>query len=495
MLTLQTHSWDYDNLIPRSYRNVDSNIVLGRTAIPNGPYVYGTNVASALAPLFFNDIPYETKTISQSGEDITAERIADLIKEYYETITDKELLYIRCYTSYDKIQEIYDAIDKDIFTSTGTAVELLYNKCIDQVIARENYTGNYQIKVLKSRTKHMIISITNLRDRIQESDFFLTEGLIPIFFEDYKAKFNEKELDFFKILVNRSQVKRISNVAATNAFKALFLEDNKYKDLFNKFKLEGTIIQLVNSRINEAENTTQDAMANAERYLEEYHKMKKKYYESQDTLKQLRDNKGDAIEELKAALNMNNIVRTNINGGVLEIFIRTYADFYNQDEAELVIDNRTSGWVKQLFTDLFIEQKYKLRLLTKFYFTYNSSNSSFHKPGSLDMQTLSNENCLFNPHIQFFSCLGDYLPQITDAHAKKDLLLFNNLAIASTRSINFRDGTVMNRWIQFLKDNIMNDYTYISAWDIKCLEDEDGNLHSIREIYMQEPPTVEVQDL
>ena len=61
---------------------------------------------------------------------------------------------------------------------------------------------------------------------------------------------------------------------------------------------------------------------------------------------------------------------------------------------------------------------------------------------------------MFNPHIHYYSCLGDYLPQIIEAHAKKDLVLFNNLAIASTRSINFRDGAVMNRWLDTLLNTL-----------------------------------------
>ena len=101
---------------------------------------------------------------------------------------------------------------------------------------------------------------------------------------------------------------------------------------------------------------------------------------------------------------------------------------------------------------------------------------------------------MFNPHIQYYSCLGDYLPQIIEAHAKKDLVLFNNLAIASTRSINFRDGAVMNRWLDTLSNNHMENYNSIDLYDIKCLEDEDHNLHSIRELYMSEAREVELHD-
>lgn len=493
MLVLQTNNFEYDNLLPRGYRQIDSDISVGRSQFPNG-YVYGSHIGSALLPLLFNDIPYRTTTLVKS-QGIEDDAILHVINDQYDLLDDKELLYVRVYADRTSVGVLCNQIDKDRFVSPSDTVKSLYNKCLDQTLARESVTSENTIQIVKSRTKHMIVTFTSYRDRTQESDFYLTLGLIPILFEDYKQKFNETEIEFFKVLVNRSQVKRIANVKATEAFNNL-LSEEKYIKRFNKIKTEAVIIQLVNNRINDAESKVYDAMRRAENCLNDYHTYKKRYFEEQNFLNTARSNRQEYIDELSDALNMDNIVKVDINRGVIEIYFKTYADFYNQDEAEIVIGNRTSGWLNKFFTEVFIEQKYKLNILTKFVFNYNASNdnNAFVKPSNLSYSLLNQYNAMFNPHIQYYSCLGDYLPQIIEAHAKKDLVMFNNLATASTRSINFRDGAVMNRWLDTLSNNHMDNYSSIDLYDIKCIEDEDHNLHSIRELYMSEAREVELHD-
>ena len=357
MLVLQTNNFEYDNLLPRGYRQIDSNISVGRSQFPSG-YVYGSNIGSALLPLLFNDIPYRTTTLVKS-QGIEDAAILNVINDLYDSLDDKELLYIRVYADKTSVGVLHNLIDKDRFVSPSDTVKSLYNKCLDQTLAREGVTSENTIQIVKSRTKHMIVTFTSYKDRAQESDFYLTLGLIPILFEDYKQKFNETEIEFFKVLVNRSQVKRIANVKATEAFNNL-LNGEKYLKRFNKIKTEAVIIQLVNNRISEAENKVTDSIRHAEHCLNEYHTCKKRYFEAQDFLNTVRNNKDEYVSELSDALNMDNIVKVDISRGVLEIYFRTAADFYNQDEAEIIINNRTSGWLNKFFTEVFIEQKYKI---------------------------------------------------------------------------------------------------------------------------------------
>ena len=324
MLVLQTNNFAYDNLLPRSYRQIDSNISVGRSQFPSG-YVYGSNIGSALLPLLFNDIPYRTTTLVKS-QGIEDTLILNTLDNLYDSLDDKELLYVRVYADKTSVGVLHNLIDKDRFVSPSDTVKSLYNKCLDQTLAREGITSENTIQIVKSRTKHMIITFTSYKDRAQESDFYLTLGLIPILFEDYKQKFNETEIEFFKVLVNRSQVKRIANVKATEAFNNL-LSGEKYLKRFNKIKTEAVIIQLVNNRISEAENKVTDSIRHAEHCLNEYHTYKKRYFEAQDFLNTVRNNKDEYVNELTDALNMDNIVKVDISRGVLEIYFRTYADF------------------------------------------------------------------------------------------------------------------------------------------------------------------------
>jgi hypothetical protein len=205
------------------------------------------------------------------------------------------------------------------------------------------------------------------------------------------------------------------------------------------------------------------------------------------------------MEEINAAIQIEGIKTVAVgNNDSLYITFVAPATFFNTDEAELVINNMPDNWVKQFFTDVFLEQKYKLHLYSKFMFSYEAGRN-FNPPGSESADILQSFNAMYNPHLYFFNCLGDYRPQLADAQAHQDLLIFNNLALASTKSINFRDGTVMNRWRNSLYEYSQdNGYTASCLLNSKCLEDEDGNRLSIREVYLNpvtEAGELEVEDL
>ena len=114
----------------------------------------------------------------------------------------------------------------------------------------------------------------------------------------------------------------------------------------------------------------------------------------------------------------------------------------------------------------------------------------------MDLNDLANYNCWYNPHTHFYNCLGDYEPQLRKLHNEKDLLMYNNVAIASTKSINFRDGAVTRRWLEDITRWVDAEPNYnpysISLIDIKAFEDEQGNLHSFRELFMATPEPVEL---
>jgi hypothetical protein len=134
--------------------------------------------------------------------------------------------------------------------------------------------------------------------------------------------------------------------------------------------------------------------------------------------------------------------------------------------------------------------------MSSFMYGVRGEDSPFRSPGEVPIEILESYKALYNPHTYFFSCLGDYKPQLINAQAQQDLLMFNNIALASVKSINFRDGAVMNRWC-----NTLRSYVETSGWmqqkvlNIKCLEDEEGNFHSINDIYFSEVEELEVREV
>lgn len=490
MLQLRANDFEFDSLIPSEYKRFDYNI-LGTTGVPNVGYIRSKYVESALAPLMFNEIGIFQQTYGLD-DTYTLQNAIESIEEVYTNLSQTRLGLLRIYTN--NVDETYNNLTNDLFTLPPTAVQELYNKCMDQVESREMVTDvKTKIKLMKG--KHIVVLVTNYSDQNQASDYFLTLGLVPVLFPDWKERFNELELEYFKVLVNRSQVKRISNVKPVEAFDNL-VASNKYNNLLTTMKLKAAIENIVANRISNARRVLQDSDARATSLLQQYQNVKAEYYKANDTLSNLEKNREDAIEELNAAINMEGVVNAQqYDASMLKITFCAPATFFNTDEAELVVNNMPDIWVKQLFNDVFVEQKYKLMLVSEFYFSFEEGRR-FREPGAVDTNILTKYNAMYNPHTYFFSCLGDYKPQLVDAQAKQDLLIFNNLALASTKSINFRDGAVINRWRETLNSYSTNgNYMTNTIMNLKCLVDEEGNRHSFNDIYFQPATELEVEEL
>lgn len=500
---------DYNFTMSNEYKYYDTHF-FGPNSVPGIGYVTSKNLESAMIPIAFNEIGIAQYTYSMRNEedfDVVQERIL----EDYNNLSEERLMISRFYTT--DVDAVAEKLNKDILTSVPNAIQELYNKCMAQTELRQELDQEIKIKVFSYRAKHGILIITNYDDVNQASDMFLTIGLVPVLCKDWKDKFNEDEIEYFKTLVNRSQVKRISNVKATEVFHKM-CGCQKYKDLYLRIKLVNSVEEIVRQKIYRAENDVESYNEQAENLLRQYSSCSAKYYEACDFLSNIAAKKEDLIEEYKAACTVEGITNIDTRGSTMHIYCRVPATFFNADEAEIYVNglknrNRTNNEefekdyerTIKFFEDVFVDQKYKLYLLCIWEFN-STQPEAFNKPRAVEVSTLNHNNAHFNPHMHFYNCIGDYESTLRNLHAKQDLLMFNNTAIASTKSINFRDGAVMNRW----KDNLVNWFHYYNQnyegtqiLDSKCLEDLDGKLHSLAELYMNiqetEPIDLEVQDL
>lgn len=490
MLQLRTNNYEFDSLISNDYRRFDYSL-RGTTHVSGVGYIRSKHVECALAPLAFNEIGIFQQSYGLN-ENYTIHNAIEDIEEIYTNLSQTRLGLLRIYT--DKVDETYDNLTSDLFTLPPTAVQELYNKCMDQVRLRENL-NDAKTKIKLMRGKHIIVLVTNYPDDNQASDYYLTLGLVPVLFPDWKDKFDELELEYFKVLVNRSQVKRISNVKPSEAFENIVCS-SKYRNLLSTMRLRTTIENIVAGRISNARRVLQDSEQRANTLLQQYQEVKSKFYEASSTLFNLEKSREDAIEELNTAINMEGIVDAQqYDNSTLKITLCAPATFFNTDEAELVVNNMRDNWVKRLFNDVFVEQKYKMMIVSEFYFSYTEGRR-FQDPGEVDIAVLTRYNAMYNPHTYFFRCLGDYKPQLVDAQAKQDLLMFNNLALASVKSINFRDGAVINRWRDMLYSySENNNYQANMIMNIKCLVDEEGKSHSFNDIYFPPATELDVEEL
>ena len=493
MLTLR-RNYDFDNVLAREYKIFDTNFI-GVKNIQNIRFLSYKNVESALAPLAFNEIGIYQKSYGVDCDNYTIETLNEALEQDYENCSNNRVGIIRIYVSNENFDTVYNSLSSDLFVNPTTPIPELYNKCMDQVTNREslNFFAKTQIKLM--RGKNIVVLVSNFNDDDQASDYFLTIGLIPILFPNLKEKFNEEEMEYFKILVNRSQVKRISNVKPTEAFNKM-CASKKYEDLIMSVRLQSTITNVVQNRLRQARDKVIALSDEAESTLKHYDQVYRDYLQANKTLKNLESTTNEVEEEIKNAIKLENIVKVACQGNALVEYIKAPLTFFEADECECVMKSyNEDSPIWKFLNETFIEQKYKLNILNKFYFDY-SQNAAFNKPSSMNYDDLANYNCWYNPHTHFYNCLGDYEPQLRKFHNEKDLLMYNSVAIASTKSINFRDGAVTRRWLEDITRWISAgpNYTFygIPFIEIKAFEDEEGNLHSFKELFMDTPEPVEL---
>lgn len=503
MIALHTNNYNFDAILDRAYQYFDERMDNHVPSVP-GVRRYTMNVSSALMPLAFNEIGIYKKTYGlnygdtdpeyqYNYRDVRSDLYTSLHADY-EACKPEQLGIIRVYTN-DVNRFITDIANEqlDYLSAAPDAIQSLYNKCMTQVQLREGLTRELHTQVKLFKGKHMLLLVSDFSDVNQGSDIYLTIGLVPVLFKDWADKFNEEELNYFKELVRRSQVKRISNVKA----EAVFLEavsTKKYQDVFEEVKFKQTIERIVRGRIETARDTVGRAERQAADALQMYEQNRRAYYSASKILDNLEQTREDVTDEIKLALKSEGIVDVNTQGySAFTIMMRTPVTFFDVDEVECYLHNIDSTtWLYQFFTDVFIDQKYKLYFVGQYKFDFDEQHS-FNPPGAFSTGFMSQYNGLFNPHTWFFQCLGDYKPRLAEAFAKKDLLMYVNIALASSKSVNFKDGAVMNRWkewLLYMANNYRGDWEQGNYADIKCLEDAEGNMFSLKEIYF-EPVQVE----
>lgn len=464
--------------------------------------VYRKPTYEAVKPLIFNDIKVDKNTFYVDLTDENKQSLVTMLTGKFENLDLDTLSIIHVYSpDVNAMKTLLDTTE--FLTDVNDNVKSLYNKCFEQTLLRnevlQQELENKKLCVKISKAKHMIILISNYSDNQQASEIFLTIGLVPVIFQDLKDRFEEKEIEYFKALVNRSQVKRISNVKVTEAFNNLSTI-SKYDKFVEKLLFEDTIKNILSERLRSAQRVVTNTSERIEGAMHEYERALNDYYNANIILNNLKESEDTVRDEIRTVLKSEYVYKYTLPGNSISLVLKAPISFYDIEEYECAIKNMNpDSFAYKFFKDIFEDNKYELYVTAMFTLNF-SPNSNFNRPGGTSVTTLNEANALFNPHIYFFSCLGDYLPQLTKAHAEKDLLMFYNIALASLRSINFKDGTVINRWKEYL-DNLVNNYVEYSdlILNLKCLKDSDGNFHSINEAYLNTNNTeieeIEVQDV
>lgn len=490
---------EFRNLLNQSNRYINFDIHSAVSSL-QGVYVRRFDTEYAYLPYVVNGFNIKHSTYMVSDYDgYTAENISILIKNKVSEQIENEYNIIRVLTT--NIDEAVDAMD--FLENPIPGIQELYGKCAEQMGLREGIPGvRYVIKI----KNNSVIVFTNREDNLQMSDVYLTIGVLPVLYPAIKEKFNQQELEYCKELVHRSQLKRIVNIDVQKYFDVLITTD-KYKKLSAEMLLNTTVNRIIDNRLYSARETIDHSHRDMERALQVYQDARSAWTRASKLLVDLDGSKAELKEELQLALKLDTIKEVVVSGDVLTMIFATPVRFFDTDEAECAIRRLEDGFVKSFITDIFIEQKYKLHVAALFKFTLGE-NTNWLGTTEIEYQHMLSANAIYNPHIQLYRCVGDYRVDLIKAQTDRDLLLHNNIASASTASINFKDGTVMHNWferLQYMWNNWDRDYSSSVLFrDIKCIETSDGARYSLKEIYvdrvldsgeLEQPTELDVEEL
>lgn len=169
-----------------------------------------------------------------------------------------------------------------------------------------------------------------------------------------------------------------------------------------------------------------------------------------------------------------------VSGTSMTFIAKGYMEYFDEEAAERYIENRNSyvyadcreiskDDMEKLMRAIFIDQDLKIRTCAAYQFDMRG-----HVDG-LSHYRFCHECDGYkpNPHIDEYSCLGNYTRIINDALSRGDYVSAIVQCEASARSINFHDSPVMNRFI--------SNFVYNGGRAYKAIELPTGDVVTPRE--------------
>lgn len=142
---------------------------------------------------------------------------------------------------------------------------------------------------------------------------------------------------------------------------------------------------------------------------------------------------------------------------------RMLADSYGYiEESYTQYANISREGMKKLLTSIFIDEVLHIKFCAKYMFRINGNIDALSMGSEMPFQ-----NCMKNPHIDRYHCMGGYEQTINEVLEHHDYIGAIEQCIASCKSLNFGDSFVMNAFVTELyntHDRIIRlpDGTYVT---------------------------------
>lgn len=301
-------------------------------------------------------------------------------------------------------------------------------------------------------------------------------AFLPWYF-DAGHGIEETEMDMLKALRERTSEKWEECI--TRLAKKYDFETGRIRQLLGGFE----------TRYEEAErNRVKNEISRVDREIHDLDRRFADYIKSRNDLcikligLETRIENGADSELMEYFLCNRRLYLEDTSSTVLYFAVRDYLSYFDEDAAQSYINNKngyfyrscnssmTKDGMHKLLTAIFVDQTIRIRFCAAYYFDINGSVSadSHHHFNPSEF-----EGYRPNPHIQEYACMGNYRRTINDALARRDYISALEQCIASAKSLNFHDSTVMNTFISDFTSNSGNAY--------KAIELPDGSIVTPKE--------------
>lgn len=293
--------------------------------------------------------------------------------------------------------------------------------------------------------------------------------MVPWYF-DPKAGVSDPEMNLVKSLMESTpDVYRdcIAKICETFDFRSEVI----------KSKLAGFELRFIKDALASSEGQYQEIaerIADFNRRLgEELQKMTDLNFRISGMRQKLEEG-DDESEIMDYFLRNKNLTLIDSSGAQVDFIVQAKLEYYDPEMAERAIDNSNSllytrgGHVraedrKRLYKAIFVDNIISVNVCAAFQL---SINGGVNTRGGYPFGEEFN-NCMPHPHIDRYNCMGDYVRIVNDLMQRHDYIMALEQCIASTRSLNFADGTVLSHFISTLFDEGSHS---------RCLELPDGRV-------------------
>lgn len=165
---------------------------------------------------------------------------------------------------------------------------------------------------------------------------------------------------------------------------------------------------------------------------------------------------GESSEIMDYFLCNRKLLLEQVDGMSILFIARDYLTYFDEDMAKRYINNNRSYFydglpyggitkeqMKKLMWAIFVDQTLRMKVCAAYKFELNGRVNSQRDYGF-------DERCadyMPNPHIYYHACMGNYEGKVDQLLAKGDYISAIEQCIASAKSLNFGDSTVMNKFV------------------------------------------------